>query len=153
MTIIVGCTGTSPLPTPPGTELPPSTYLPEVPRIGVEEMKAKLDAGSNIVIVDSRFKTSYDQSHIVGAISVPITTMAEPYDYLVGYDEIITYCNWPDEEDSARAVQKLMEAEYSNAKALEGGIEAWKAAGFPVEWKSDRHWKPEAQRDLEGQVN
>ncbi len=71
----------------------PSTYLPEVPRIGVEEVKAKLDTGSNIVIVDSRSKTSYDQSHIVGAISIPITTMAEPYDYLDGYDEIITYCN------------------------------------------------------------
>jgi rhodanese-related sulfurtransferase len=26
-----------------------------------------------------------------------------------------------------------MEAGYSNAKAIEGGLQAWKAAGFPVE--------------------
>jgi rhodanese-related sulfurtransferase len=30
-------------------------------------------------------------------------------------------------------VQKLIAAGYSNAKALEGGIVAWKAAGFLVE--------------------
>ncbi len=76
-----------------GTELPPSSFLPEIPRISVEEVKAKLDAGANIVIVDSRSRTSYDQSHIVGAISIPLKTMAEPYSNLVGYDEIITYCD------------------------------------------------------------
>ncbi len=78
--------------TPRGTELPPSFYLPEVLRISVQEVKAKLDAGANIVIVDSRSKTEYDQSHIVGAISLPFETMAAPYSELDGYDEIITYC-------------------------------------------------------------
>ncbi len=121
-------------PTPPGTELPPSAYLPEVPRISAEEVKAKLDAGYNIVIVDSRSKVSYDQSHIAGAISIPIPIMAGyPYSNLDGYDELITYCNCPDEEDSARAVKLFMEAGYSNAKTIEGGIGVWKKAGFPVE--------------------
>lgn len=78
--------------TSPGTELPPSYYLPEVPRISIEEVKAKLDTGSNIVIVDSRSKNSYDQAHIVRAISIPLATMAEPYSNLDGYDEIMTYC-------------------------------------------------------------
>jgi hypothetical protein len=84
---------TTPAPTPPGAELPPSAYLPEVPRIGIEEVKAKLDAGANLIIVDSRFETSHEKSHIVGAISLPITAMAEPYSDLEGYDEIITYCD------------------------------------------------------------
>ena len=75
-----------------GTELPSSTYLPEVPRIGVEEVRAKLDADSNIVIVDSRSRAIYDQSHVAGAISIPITTMAEPYNSLNGSDEIVIYC-------------------------------------------------------------
>lgn len=73
-------------------ELPPSSYLPDVPRIIVEEVKVKMDADSNIVIVDSRSKSSYDQDHIVGAISIPLSTMTEPYGDLEGYDEIITYC-------------------------------------------------------------
>ncbi len=82
----------SPIPTPPVTELPTSSYLPEVPRISAVEVKAKFDAGINLVIIDSRSKTSYAQSHIMEAISIPISTMAEPYSDLDGYDEIITYC-------------------------------------------------------------
>ena len=82
----------TPVPTPPGGELPPSSYLPEVPRICVEEVKSKLDGGINLAIIDSRSKKSYDLSHIVGAISIPLETMAEPYSDLDGYDEIVTYC-------------------------------------------------------------
>ncbi len=122
----------TPTPTPSGAELPPSSYLPTIPRISVEEVKAKLDAGSNIVIIDSRSEEFYDRSHIVGAISFPLDDMAEPYDSLDGYDEIITYCHCPDEQYSARAVRELMLAGFSNAKAIEGGLEAWKEAGFPV---------------------
>ena len=111
----------------------PSFYLPEIPRISIEEVKAKLDAGANIIIVDSAAKASYNQSRIVGAVSIPLANMAEPYSELDGYDEIITYCACPDEETSASAAEKLMEAGYSNTKALEGGLKALKAAGFPVE--------------------
>ena len=98
----------------------------------MEEVKAKLDAGSNIVIIDSRSKEFYNRSHIVGAISFPLDDMAEPYDSLDGYDEIITYCRCPDEQYSARAVRELMLAGFSNAKTIEGGLDAWKEAGFPV---------------------
>jgi len=82
----------SPTDKPSSTELPPSSFLPVVPRISVEEVKKKLDTGANIVIVDSRSKVSYDQAHIAGAVSLPLADMAEPYDDLDGYDEIITYC-------------------------------------------------------------
>lgn len=78
--------------TPTPSEMPPSAYLPEVPRISVDEVKAKLDAGFNIVIIDSRSKSSYDNSRIPGAISLPLADMAEPYSDLDRYEEIITYC-------------------------------------------------------------
>jgi len=70
----------------------PSSYLPEVPRITIEEVEAKLDADSNIVVIDSRSKDDYERSRIVGAISIPLDDMAEPYSHLDHYDEIITYC-------------------------------------------------------------
>jgi rhodanese-related sulfurtransferase len=56
-------------------------------------VKAKLDGGINLVIIDSRSKSSYDRSHITGAISIPMSTMAKPYSDLDSYDEIITYCD------------------------------------------------------------
>jgi hypothetical protein len=76
------------------------TDPPEIPRISVEEVKAKLDAGSNIVIVDSRHEMSYDSNHIAGAISIPLSDMSslsseeitQRYSDLHLYDEIITYC-------------------------------------------------------------
>jgi hypothetical protein len=71
----------------------PNFYLPEVDRISVEALKTKLDAGANLVVIDSRSESKYDESHIAGAIAIPEGTMAEPYSDLDGYDEIVTYCD------------------------------------------------------------
>jgi rhodanese-related sulfurtransferase len=73
-------------------ELPPSEYLPEIPRISVHKVKAKLDEGANVIIIDSRHGHSYDESHIPGSISIPLDNMSEPYNKFESYDEIITYC-------------------------------------------------------------
>jgi len=70
-----------------------NSFLPEVNRISVSDLKAKLDKGSNIIIIDSEFATYYEETHIVGAISMPFDTMTAPYTILNGYEEIITYCN------------------------------------------------------------
>ncbi|MFC2069376.1 rhodanese-like domain-containing protein [Chloroflexota bacterium] len=83
----------APTATPPVAELPPSSYLSEIPRISAEEVKAKSDVGVNLVIIDSRSEAGYAQSHILGAISIPESVMAEPYSDLDRYDEIITYCS------------------------------------------------------------
>jgi len=45
---------------PPITELPSNSFLPEVPRISAEEVKTKLHAGINLVVIDSRPKTDYE---------------------------------------------------------------------------------------------
>jgi rhodanese-related sulfurtransferase len=65
----------------------------EVPRIYVDEVKARLDAGANIVIIDARSASSYDWSRIAGAISLPLGDMAGRYNDLDRYDEIIVYCS------------------------------------------------------------
>jgi rhodanese-related sulfurtransferase len=75
-------------------------YQNEVTGISVGDVKAKLEAGSNIVIVDSRAKTAYDTNHIAGAISIPLSDMSplspeeitQRYSDLHSYDEILTYC-------------------------------------------------------------
>ncbi len=63
-----------------------------VPRISIEELKSKMDAGEKILVVDSRLLTAYEKVHISGAVSLPLPDMAAPYPALVGYDEIVTYC-------------------------------------------------------------
>ncbi len=65
---------------------------PDIPRISPGEVKALLDAGSNIVIVDTRSREEYERAHIAGAISIPLEEVAQRYRELQGYDDIITYC-------------------------------------------------------------
>ncbi len=75
-----------------GKKVTPIPSPLEIPRISPEAVKAKLDAGSNLVIVDARSKEAYEQVHIAGAISIPLGEVAKRYTELRGYDEIITYC-------------------------------------------------------------
>ena len=83
----------SPTPIDSDREEGSSAYFPEVARINVVDVKEKLDAGSNMVIIDTRSMRKYEESHIAGAISVIPSDMAAFYDELDGYDEIITYCD------------------------------------------------------------
>jgi rhodanese-related sulfurtransferase len=98
----------------------------------VAELKAEVDKGA-AVIVDVRSKEQYKTDHIKGAINIPgneITTRAGelPRDKM-----IVTYCSWPSEQTSARAVQDLKAKGMGNAAALFGGTEAWRKAGLPME--------------------
>ena len=65
----------------------------EVPRVSVEEAKAALNSGA-AVIVDVRSSTSYEASHVTGAISIPLSEIESDLTSLTLAKEqwIITYC-------------------------------------------------------------
>jgi len=64
----------------------------EVPRIQVKELKALLDAGEEVIIADARSLTSYEASHIAGAISMPLLEVDERYKELPKDAKIVLYC-------------------------------------------------------------
>ena len=74
--------------TPPG--VPDSGSA--VPRISLEQLKEKLDAGVDIVIVDVRSKEDFDEGRITEAMSIPWEEMEARYTELPRDKEIITYC-------------------------------------------------------------
>jgi hypothetical protein len=63
-----------------------------VPRISLEELKEKLDAGTDLVIVDVRSTEDFAQGHIPGAVSIPWEEIKDRYTELPRDKEIITYC-------------------------------------------------------------
>ena len=64
----------------------------DVPRISLEQLKEKLDAGADIVIVDVRSKEDFDEGHIPGAVSIPWQQEMEArYTELPCDKEVITY--------------------------------------------------------------
>ena len=64
---------------------------PNVPRISLDETKSKLDSGQ-LVLVDVRSRNSYDQSHAVGAVSIPEQEIGSRLNELPRDKEIVLYC-------------------------------------------------------------
>ncbi len=64
----------------------------DIPRISAEAVKAKLDAGVNLVIIDARSEAEYEQTRIAGAIFIPPGQITQRYEELNAYDEVVTYC-------------------------------------------------------------
>jgi len=91
----VGSTAT-PVPTTPPvvTEREPiiPTTRSQVPRIRPQELKEKLDAGVDVIVVDSRSLASYERRHIPGALSIPLSEIEERRDELPQEGEIVFYC-------------------------------------------------------------
>jgi hypothetical protein len=77
-------------PSPPPTVIIDSGL--DVPSISLEQLKEKLDAGADLVIVDVRSKEDFDEGHIIGAVSIPWEEMEARHTELPRDKEIITYC-------------------------------------------------------------
>ena len=82
---------TSAIEPPADFKIPASTS--EVPRLTAEELKKLLDAGEEIVVADTRGKTSYDYQHLAGAISVPENEVNSHLNELPKNKDIVFYCS------------------------------------------------------------
>ena len=64
----------------------------QIPRISAAELKMKIDAASNLLVVDVRSKEEYENMHITGSISLPLEEINQRYNELKDYKQIVTYC-------------------------------------------------------------
>ena len=62
-----------------------------VPRISPADLKAKLDSGKGVMIVDVRGKESFDALRIHGAVSMPKKDPATKWEDLPRDKEIVLY--------------------------------------------------------------
>jgi len=109
----------------------------DIPRISIQELKAMMDKGTEITIIDAQPKEIYKEGHIKGAISIPWKSQIALEDvWSIPSDAtIITYCDCgPGEADSADIASQLMQMGYENVMVLKDpSIHGWKEAGFPME--------------------
>jgi molybdopterin/thiamine biosynthesis adenylyltransferase/rhodanese-related sulfurtransferase len=102
-----------------GQEKPVSTSVPE---ISVEELKQRLDAKEDLVILDVREPHEYNICNLNGVL-IPLNDLPRRMDELDPSKEMVVHCR--SGARSARAVGFLQEAGFTKAKNLAGGILAW----------------------------
>ena len=104
-----------------------------VPRIDVQELRALIDAGEPIELIDVRGRDAnqLDQRQIPGAVVMHLDEI-EAGRFVAARDrQIIVYCSCPNEASAAKAVQLLHKHGYLRARPLRGGLDAWMASERP----------------------
>jgi len=87
------------------------------------EMKARLDRGEKLHLVDVREPWEYDLCRIEGAKLVPLGSLAASLQTLPDVDEVICYCHHGMRSLDAAAWLRFQGIE--KTKSLAGGIERW----------------------------
>ncbi len=86
---------------------------------------------NEIVLVDVRETSEFEIEHIAGALLLPLSSFdAEIFPTMPG-KKIVLHCAIG--KRSAAAGKMLLKEGHTGVIHLAGGIEAWKAAGFPTE--------------------
>jgi rhodanese-related sulfurtransferase len=100
-----------------------------------ETLKARLDAGEPIQLVETLQPREYAKEHIAGAMNIPFTKMTgEARERFSKDDVIVVYCHNPNCKASTRAAEKLEKLGFTNVFEYDGGKDDWKAAGYPMEY-------------------
>jgi membrane protein DedA with SNARE-associated domain/rhodanese-related sulfurtransferase len=103
-------------------------------RISVGELRNLLDRGGLPVILDVRSPLLQGQDgRIPGAIPINAKTFGDAPPELSANGEVIVYCACPNEASAALIAKRLIAQGYSRVRPLQGGIDAWIAAGYAIE--------------------
>ena len=103
-------------------------------RITPEELKQRLDAGEDVVIIDLRHELDFEHDPYIipGALRIPLEEVAR-HPVVSSDREIVAYCTCPNEASSAQVVLRLSQQGIKRIRPLAGGFHAWRAHDYPVE--------------------
>ena len=99
----------------------------------VDDVKAKLDRGERFHFVDVREDNEFAVDHAKGALHLGRGILERDIETVIPdrHVEIVLYCGGG--YRSALAAENLLKMGYANVTAMDGGIRAWREAGFPIE--------------------
>lgn len=105
--------------------------LPELTRVSVEDLERRVSEGA--LVVDARPIDAYARAHIPGAVSNALRPgFATWLASVVPNDKPIVFVA-DDDQDLGELVRQSLNVGYDNlAGVLDGGIDAWRAAGSTI---------------------
>ncbi len=88
-----------------------------------KELKTVLDKGGKPIILDVREPQEYDICRLPDSVLIPLGQLGERMGELNPDDEIVVHCKMGGR--SAKAVEQMLKAGFTNVKNLTGGIDRW----------------------------
>ncbi len=98
--------------------------------VTVEEAKSLVESNVSLIIVDVRTREEYDNSHIEGAILIPVSELEGRINELSKEEELLIYCRTGNR--SSNSVNILKANGYTKIFHMNDGIIAWIQAGYPT---------------------
>ena len=98
----------------------------------VDEVKARLDRGEKLILVDVREESEFAKDHLPGAIHLGKGVIERDIEEKVPdlNSPIVLYCGGG--YRSALAADNLQRMGYHNVLSMDGGIRTWRERGFPL---------------------
>lgn len=104
-------------------------------RISVDELNQQIARGHAPLLLDVRSQASrlLDTRVIPGALLADLDGVHEALAGVPPERELVIYCNCPNEVSAAKVAKLLLGLGYQHVRPLQGGLDAWDAAGYGVE--------------------
>ena len=98
----------------------------------MDDVKARLDRGEKILLVDVREESEYAKDHLPGAIHLGKGIIERDIEERVPQlnAPLILYCGGG--YRSALAADNLQKMGYTNVLSMDGGIRGWREKQFPL---------------------
>lgn len=134
--IAVGCGASSPSAPPPtptsGAAPAPAAPVAQRGSVDVAGLKSVVDGGPALV-VDVRTPEEFATGHVPGARNIPVSALPDRLAELADARDKDVYLICAVGGRSARATAMLAEAGFTHPINVEGGTDAWRDAGYPLE--------------------
>lgn len=113
------------------------TVRQRVKECTVTDVKRKLDQGEAIFVIDVREDHEFSQGSVKGALHLGRGILERDIETKIPdkQADIVLYCGGG--YRSVLAAANLQEMGYSRVMSMDGGIKAWRQAGYPMEQGHD----------------
>ncbi|GMV50730.1 sulfurtransferase [Nitrospirales bacterium NOB] len=99
----------------------------------ISEVQGKLERGERFHFVDVREDHEYEEDHAAGAVHLGKGVIERDVETVIPqkHEPIVLYCGGG--YRSVLAADSLQLMGYTDVRSMEGGIKAWRVAGYPIE--------------------
>jgi rhodanese-related sulfurtransferase len=99
----------------------------------VADVKRRVDAGENLVLIDVREDNEWAQGHLPGALHLGKGIIERDIEQRVPQTDtkLVLYCGGGFR--SALVAESLQKMGYTNVESMDGGWKGWRDAGLPTE--------------------